>query len=194
AARRPQREVPRPRAGRVRRAHPRRDQSEARRRVPTPPRGLAHRRRGNARHPARPGDAPPDRHRRGRAPARRIALWMTANRRGAHASESAAEGGLMRTAALFALAGSIALLAACASTDRNGDAPLRAVERVSAVEGHWTLVAIDGRPVENLEAIGVRRPPHMVIADDGAAAGFAGVNRYSTRLVLGPAGASFAPA
>jgi len=100
----------------------------------------------------------------------------------------------MRTAALFALAGSIALLAACASTDRNGDAPLRAVERVSAVEGHWTLVAIDGRPVENLEAIGVRRPPHMVIADDGAAAGFAGVNRYSTRLVLGPAGASFAPA
>lgn len=94
------------------------------------------------------------------------------------------------TAILLALLGALIALAACATPDRAG-APLRAPESVAALEGHWDLVAIEGRPAENLEAIGVPRSPHIVIADNGAAAGFAGVNRYSTRLVLDDAGAAF---
>jgi heat shock protein HslJ len=81
--------------------------------------------------------------------------------------------------------------------DSSPNAKLRAPADTAAIEGQWNLVALGGKPVgdaDALEAMGVRRTPHMVIADDGAAAGFAGVNRYSTRLTVGLGGeASFAP-
>ncbi len=88
-------------------------------------------------------------------------------------------------------------LPGCSMNDSSPNAKLRAPANTAAIEGHWNLVALDGKPVGDaaaLEAMGVRRAPHMVIADDGAAAGFAGVNRYTTRLTVGLAGeASFAP-
>lgn len=100
------------------------------------------------------------------------------------------------------LASSLVLItvlnAGCSMNDSSPHAKLRSPANTAAIEGQWNLVALGGEPVGDaaaLEAMGVPRAPHMVIADDGAAAGFAGVNRYSTRLTVGLGGeASFAPA
>jgi heat shock protein HslJ len=92
---------------------------------------------------------------------------------------------------------SILPLAGCSMNDSSPNAKLRSPASTASIEGQWNLVALDGKPIGDaaaLEAMGVRRTPHMTIADDGAAAGFAGVNRYSTRLTVGLGGeASFAP-
>lgn len=77
-----------------------------------------------------------------------------------------------------------ALVGCAASGNADAGAPLRAPVRVDALEGEWTLVALRGEELGDLEALGVRRPPHLTIADDGAAGGSAGVNRLAARLVV----------
>lgn len=74
-------------------------------------------------------------------------------------------------------------LTGCAMDDNSPHGDLREVDRVSALEGEWTLVAIDGRTLDLAESQ-VRRAPSLTIADDGAAGGFSGVNRFSGRISL----------
>jgi len=99
---------------------------------------------------------------------------------------------------LASLVAGLAFVASCAGCVARPAAAevLRAPDAVASLEGDWTLVMLDGQEVGDPATVGLERAPHITIADDGAAGGFAGVNRFSTRLSLegGPDGrASFAP-
>lgn len=104
----------------------------------------------------------------------------------------------MRTTLVtIALGAQLALGLTIAGCAMNNDGPssLRAPETVAALEGDWTLVMIETVEVGDPASMSMRRAPNITIADDGAASGFAGVNRFSTRLTLGADGAvSFGPA
>jgi heat shock protein HslJ len=85
-------------------------------------------------------------------------------------------------------------LGGCAMSD-SGSTSVRAPSGVDALEGDWTLVMIESDEVGDPASKQMRRAPNITIADDGAAGGFAGVNRFSTRLTVGADGkASFGPA
>ncbi len=104
----------------------------------------------------------------------------------------------MRTTLVtIALGAQLALgltIGGCAMNDR-GLSSMRAPETVAALEGDWTLVMIESDEVGDPSTMQMRRAPNITIADDGAAGGYAGVNRFSTRLTLNPDGKiSFGPA
>jgi heat shock protein HslJ len=85
-------------------------------------------------------------------------------------------------------------LGGCAMSD-SGSTSVRAPSGVDSLEGDWTLVMIESDEIGDPEAMQMRRAPNITIADDGAAGGYAGVNRFSTRLAVGADGqASFGPA
>jgi heat shock protein HslJ len=85
-------------------------------------------------------------------------------------------------------------LGGCAMSD-SGSSSLRVPMNIAALEGDWTLVMIESDEVGDPASKQMRRAPNITIADDGAAGGYAGVNRFSTRLTVGADGqASFGPA